>query len=155
MLCNKRSHHNGKPVHRNKRVAFTLHNWRKSLCSNEDPAQPKITINKLKNLKRFLVTIAFVRESKHFSFYPCPLSSLLCCFWLVQWISLNFCFPQLLRGQAHDYAFQQWLHTWASQWWGWKELWYPGCLPKLSSTFRKIFLHHFLLRCSNNKDAHM
>ena len=42
VLCSKRSQHNEKPVHHNQRVDPTRHNWRKSLSSNKDPAQPKI-----------------------------------------------------------------------------------------------------------------
>ena len=37
-----RSHRSEKPTHRNWRGAPTLCNWRKHLCSNADPAQPKI-----------------------------------------------------------------------------------------------------------------
>ena len=41
MLCNKMSHHNKKPAHRNKEQPPAHHNQRKPECSNEDPRQPK------------------------------------------------------------------------------------------------------------------
>ena len=44
VLCNKRSHHNEKPGHRNLSVASTHLNWRKPSCSNA--AQPKINKKK-------------------------------------------------------------------------------------------------------------
>ncbi|KAI4551542.1 hypothetical protein MJT46_017794 [Ovis ammon polii x Ovis aries] len=42
VLCNKRSHCNEKPVHRNWRAAPARCTWRKPERSNEDSAQPKI-----------------------------------------------------------------------------------------------------------------
>ena len=42
VLCNKRSHHNEKPVHHSWRVALTQRNWRKPMQSNQDPVWPKI-----------------------------------------------------------------------------------------------------------------
>ena len=40
--CNKRSHHNQKPVHCNLRVVPAHFNYRKPTHSSEDPTQPKI-----------------------------------------------------------------------------------------------------------------
>ena len=51
MLCNKSSHHNENSVHRNDTVASTHCNWRKT-CINEDWAQPKIKINRIKKKKK-------------------------------------------------------------------------------------------------------
>ena len=45
MLCNRRSHRKEKPEHHSYRAAATCRNSRKPLCSNEDPAQPKIRKN--------------------------------------------------------------------------------------------------------------
>ena len=63
MLCNKTSHGSEKPVYHNERVAPTCCNWRKSPCSNEDPAQS--TINKfLKNLRIYKNCIEATISSK-------------------------------------------------------------------------------------------
>ena len=42
VLYNKGSHCNEKPKHPNKRAAPTGCNQRKLMCSNEDPAQPRL-----------------------------------------------------------------------------------------------------------------
>ena len=46
MLCNKRSHCNNRPVHRNEELSPLAIIMTKLAHSNEDPAQPKI--NKIK-----------------------------------------------------------------------------------------------------------
>ena len=56
MLCNKRSHHNEKSKHHNKRVAPAYQNYRKPSLGNEDPAQTKkifVTFFLIKNFKKF------------------------------------------------------------------------------------------------------
>ena len=54
MLCNKRSHHNEKPVHHKEEWLHSpqLLHMRKPICSNKNPAQPKINLKKKRERER-------------------------------------------------------------------------------------------------------
>ena len=44
-LCNQRSHHNDKPVHRNQRVAPACLNWRKAHATTKTPINTYLYIH--------------------------------------------------------------------------------------------------------------
>ena len=54
MLCNKRSHHNEKPVHHNQRVAPALNNQRKAFAATKTQQSQKNEINLKKNFFKSL-----------------------------------------------------------------------------------------------------
>lgn len=77
-------------------------------------------------------------------FYPHPVNSLLWSSLLGQW---NVVCPTLLTlCSTASVGPGPWpcistVTTHASQWWNWKEIWYPGCFSTLSFTFRKTYYY--------------